>query len=109
MIADCATGLGDEAYVLSTIGGGIIEAAIGEGDLQRGSSRLESESRPCLLEDARENRDLLFDMLALARLVVDDCLKKSIPVHDAWNASALDTMVTRSIARCWSRLPLDVT
>lgn len=46
------------------------EAAIGEGDRQRGSSRLESESRPCLLEDAREYKDLEFDMLALARLVV---------------------------------------
>jgi hypothetical protein len=62
-MVDCMAGLGGEAYVLSTIGGGIIEAAIGEGDRQRGSSKLESESRPCLLEDAREYSDLEFDII----------------------------------------------
>jgi hypothetical protein len=53
--------------VLSTIGGGMIDAAMGEGDLQRGNSRFESESRPCLLEDAWENKALKFDMISILK------------------------------------------
>jgi hypothetical protein len=45
----------------------MIDAAIGEGDLQRGNSRFESERRPCLVEDAWENRDLKFDMISILK------------------------------------------
>ena len=67
-----------------------MDAAMGEGLLQRGSSWLEFESRPCLLDDALENRDLFWDISA-------DCAMNSrmyvfvegVPVHSlgmfAWS------------------------
>lgn len=45
----------------------MIDAAIGDGLLHRGSSRLEPAMRPCLLEEAWENIDLKFDMLEHGR------------------------------------------
>lgn len=54
---DCGGTLEGELYTLWTIGGGTIDAAIGEGVLQCRSSR-ESDRSRCLLEEALENRDL---------------------------------------------------
>lgn len=50
---------GGGAYVLWTIGGGIIEAAIGDGERQRGSSWLESDRRSRRLEEEREKNEVL--------------------------------------------------
>lgn len=49
--------------MLCIIGGGITEAAMGEGVLHRGSSWPESGRSIRLLEDALEKRDLLPNML----------------------------------------------
>ena len=64
----------------------MMEAVIDESVLQRGSSWLESESHPFLLEDALENKDLAFDMLVRAYITSARCVKsESIPLHGAWN------------------------
>ena len=89
MIADCTTGLGADACVLCKIGGGMIEAAMGEGDLQRGSSWLESENRSRLLEEARENRDLVSAILALEHSGMSGSTLADVPLHVAWNAGVI--------------------
>ena len=64
----------------------MMEAVIGDGVLQRGSPWLESESHSLLLEDALENKDLVFDMLVRAYITSARCVKsESIPLHGAWN------------------------
>lgn len=63
--------------MLWTIGGGIIEAAIGEGERQRGNSWLESESRSRRLDEEREKKEALRNMsdapFGLQQSVVDTC------------------------------------
>jgi len=71
--------------MLWTIGGGIIEAAMGEGERQRGSSWLESDSRSRRLEEAWEKNDALRNMsdilvrgiLQVANTCCPCCLSKS--------------------------------
>lgn len=71
--------------MLSTIGGGIIDAAMGEGLLQRGSSRLESESSPCLFEETFENKDLGIDIVSVCLYNAQKQVGERVhilPLHD---------------------------